>query len=329
MADDDDLPPAIEEDSDHGINVVMPSDLNTAARAPGGLVIRQLTEEERQRYPVERPTKQDLLVARAAGLTMVDIAREYGKPYSYIVNMAKLCGVGIKPGRTDPERATLRKKIEEEMATKEVVAPREETRVVSRRSRFEDKLTKEFLEIEIQRHNAGEIGKIVGCSDNTVGKYLKQYGIPNPWLTKKPPATPPEAPKAESVADESKSAPPMLSVADLAANARAVKHQSVLAEAKAKLKAEAEMAAKPESPPPSAVIGVDPAAGKDSTVALAFALQARQRPAKFHKLIDGMLDELPPLSEGWTTEGAAQWISLMNRVLVQVYRLGSDAKPAA
>lgn len=279
MADDDDLLPVIEEEPEPGVDVVMPSDLNAKARAPGGLIIRQLTEEERRRYPPERPTREDLLADREAGLNTLDIARKYGKSLACVEGVAKHYRIGIKTGRPDPERAALRKKIEEEMAAMKAAATGKEAGEVPASKNLGSVLTKEFLEAEIQQHSTAAIAKAVGCSTATIDYYLAKNKIPNPrGKTQQPAAVTAPAPAAP---DHGVQANKMIET---------------------------------EPTPPTQEPPLPTWSGK----------------ARYHKLIDGMLDELPPPSEGWTPEGAAQWISLMNRVLVQVYRLSnSNSTPAA
>lgn len=309
MPANDDLALESEDEPELEAGVLMPSDISADAQAPSGMTVRQLTPEERLRYPVERSTRNDLLADREAGLNMVEIARKYGKPYAYVVTMSRHFGVGIKAGRADPERRALRQKIEKEMATKVDATPGEETTAVARPGKFGDKLTREFLEGEIQRHSVEEIAKMAGCTYGTVNYYLKKFGIKNPHKRAKPLASEGKV-LAKSAAPEAEPLRPMLSVAELAENGQALKRRSVLEGERAKIRAEVEAEAKARS-----------SAKPMPTTPLA------SRPAKFHRLIDAMMDGLPPLEDGWSTKGLNEWMALMDGILVWLYKVDTGTQP--
>lgn len=338
MADDDDHGRGLLLRAQWQVGILMPSDLNAAATAPGELKVYQMSPEERLRYPVERPTRDDLVADTEAGLDSWKIARKYRKERDSILALAKRYNVALNYGSPDPERAAeraaLREKIEKEMAGNVDAMPGEETKAVPRQKKFADKLTRAFLEVEIQRRSAVEIGKMVGCSAVTVGEYLKKFNIPNPHPAvghrkeAPPTAQTPAKPQVSQGIDtmtgtKSDTAAPTPG-ASPAANALPAPVTPAAAapdKTTATIPADAEARAKAEAPRVIEAANAERTAGRDQAAAAAALTIKKQVPAKFHKLIDGMLDQLPPVEAGWTNTGLVKWMHVMTDILALVYRL--------
>ncbi len=158
------------------VEVVLPSDLS-GPPGTGPCTVRQMTPKERKRYPPD-PTKAELQADQVAGLRAPDIARKWGITLDRTWILIRYYGLYRNPAKTAdraPTTRSLREQIRAELARKEI-----DEKVPQQKSPAREVLTRDVLAEEIQKHSAYAIGKKYGCSDMSVRKWLKEYGLTNP-----------------------------------------------------------------------------------------------------------------------------------------------------
>lgn len=175
-----------------GDEVVFPTDLTQHELPPAGeLVVRQMTPEERAKYPPVHPTRTELKADLAAGFYAEDIAEKWSTNTSRVwalVNWWGLTGARRRPAAPPPGKPAVETSAEGK-GRDEVLDKLRQTKEEARA-----KLPRGVLAREIQDSSIVKIGSKHGVSQWMVVQLLKEYGLENPRALKQgdsAPAPPP------------------------------------------------------------------------------------------------------------------------------------------
>ncbi len=161
-------------DSQRG-QVLMPSDLS-GPPGTGPCITTKMTPEERETYRPD-PTKAELQADRAAGLRAPEIARKWGITLDRTWTLIRYYGLYVGPAKTAAP-AEAKRSLRQQIKAK--LAQQGSEKMPQKKSPVRETLTREVLAEEIQKRSAYAIGKHYGCSDMSVRKWLKEYGLTNP-----------------------------------------------------------------------------------------------------------------------------------------------------